>query len=112
MENTIIIKDDGLAINSAEYDNFALVITDFGGTITSTMPDGQEQIQDIQPEIQLRAIKKPEGDSADDVHISTFYDLQAACNALQELFERVNSGIEMFDAGIGMFDVREHNPVL
>ena len=58
MENTIIIKDDGLAINSTEYENYALAITDFGGTITDTTLEGQEMVREVSPMILFRAIKE------------------------------------------------------
>ena len=61
------------------------------------------------PMIEFRAIKEPEGSGGggpiNDVLISTFLDLQAACNALQAFFEHIKSEIEFFD-------VREHNPDL
>ena len=105
MENTIIIKDDGLAINSSEYPNYSLVITDFGGARTSTSPDGQECMEDdAPPTIELRALKGP-GEHVDAVTISTFYSLESAYQALQELVEHRTSGIEIFD-------VRDYNPDL
>ena len=55
MENTIIIKENGRAINSDDYDNYALVVTDLGGEVTSSTPDGLEQVQEIPLTIELRA---------------------------------------------------------
>ena len=103
MENTIIIKDDGLAINSAEYENYALVVTDFGGTITDTTLDGQEMVREMSPMILFRAIKEGGNDPVEEVVISTFLSLQSAFDALEEFIEHIKSGIELFD-------VREHNP--
>ena len=114
MKNTIIIKDNGLAINSAEYEDYALVITDFGGDRTFETPDGDTVEEfDTPPDIEIRAVKSPNVDevlqkslagkqaTGDFVCISTFHSIEIACAALQELFRAINEGK-------ATFDVRKH----
>ena len=94
MENTIIIKEDGLAINAIECCEFALAIT-FLDAILEEKP----------PPIELRAIRESEmggGGRGDEVLISTFYEIEEACGALSSLLEALQNNESEWD-------VRDYN---
>lgn len=107
MENTIIIKEDGLAINSAIHVDYALVVTDFGGEREVQTIDGDMtgEVFDEPITIELRASRESEsggGGVEADVLISTFYELEEACVALQTLVSAIKDKEEIFD-------VRDYN---
>ena len=85
VKNTVIIKADGLAINSIEIESYAFDIT---------FMDGDEQLE---PQIELTATAS----SGKVFQISTFYDIKQACSLLTDLMLAIeNHGT--------VFDVRQH----
>ena len=100
MENIIIIKEDGRAINSDMHLEYSIAITDFGVTETFEDPDGnivEEQAKP--PTIEFRATARGTGET---VLISTFYEPEEACEALKGL-------LLAFESEKELFDVRDYN---
>ena len=111
MENTIIVKEDGRAINSDEHFDYAIVITDFSRMEEVVTPDG-DVVEELERPItiELRATAKPDGgdgEAGKTVLISTFYDFQEASDALQELVSTIEG--KYLASEIEMFDVRKYN---
>ncbi|RKU22895.1 hypothetical protein C6503_03780 [Candidatus Poribacteria bacterium] len=106
MENTIIIKEDGLAINSATHFDYCVVITNFAEVEWYTADDGSKEKEQKHPHtIELRATGEPKeggGGTGEAVLISTFYEIIEATDALQELVGTIERGNETFD-------VRDYN---
>ena len=82
VKNTVIIKADGLAINSIEIESYACDIT---------FMDGETQSE---PQIDLTATARTDGKV---FHISTFYDIKEACSLLTALMLAIESGEEVFN---------------
>ena len=106
MENTIIIKEDGRAINSDIHFDYSIVITEFSRIEAVENPDG-DIVEEVEapPTIELRATAEPEaggGGTGKTVLISTFYELEEASNALAKLVFAIENEEDIFD-------VREHN---
>ena len=118
MENTIIIKEDGRAINSDIHYDYSIVITEFSRIESIENPDG-DIVKEVEapPTIELRATTVPEGrelrelrraidvdepESEKTILISTFYELEEASKALAHLVFAIENKEEIFD-------VREHN---
>lgn len=100
MENIIIIKEDGRAINSDMHFDYSIVITSFGVTETFEDPDGNTVEEQAEPPtIQFRATAVG---TAETVLISTFYEPQEAADALIGLMSTFESELEIFD-------VRDYN---
>lgn len=90
VKNTVIVKADGLAINSTEIESYAFDIT---------FMDDDEQLE---PQIDLTATARAESSSRGEVFlISTFYDIKEACSLLTALM----SAIENQEA---VFNIRQH----
>ena len=86
VKNTVIIKADGLAINSAEIESYAFDIT---------FMDGEEQLE---PQIELTATARAESGSRGEVsQISTFYDIEEACLLLMELMLAIENQEVVFN---------------
>lgn len=103
MGNTIIIKEDGRAINSDVHFNYSIVITEFSRI--EEPEDPGDLATDLPLTIELRAIAESEaggGGTGETVLISTFYELEEASNALTSLVFAIENEKEIFD-------VREHN---
>lgn len=103
MGNTIIIKEDGRAMNSDIHSNYSIVITEFSRI--EKPEDPGDLATPLPPTIKLRAMAKPKaGDGAtrETVLISTFYELEEACEALKAL-------VLAFESEKELFDVRDYN---
>ena len=81
VKNTVIIKSDGLAINSIEIESYAFDIT---------FMDGDEQLE---PQIELTAT----ADSGKVFQISTFYDIKQACALLTDLMSAIENQEVVFN---------------
>ena len=81
-KNTVIVKADGLAINSIEMESYACDIT---------FMDGEGQLE---PQIDLTATARADGKVS---HISTFYDIKEACSLLTALMLAIENGEEVFN---------------
>ena len=84
VKNTVIIKADGLAINSIEIESYACDIT---------FMDGEAQLE---PQIDLSATERAEK-GGKMFHISTFYDIKEACSLLTDLMLAIENGEKVFD---------------
>ena len=85
VKNTVIVKADGLAINSIEIESYAFDIM---------FMDGDEQLE---PQIELTATAS----SGNVFQISTFYDIKQACSLLTDLMLAIENQETVFD-------VRQH----
>ena len=83
-KNTVIVKADGLAINSIEMESYACDIT---------FMDGEAQLE---PQIDLSATARAEK-GGKVFHISTFYDIKEACSLLTALMLAIENGEEVFN---------------
>ena len=81
VKNTVIIKSDGLAINSIEIESYAFDIT---------FMDSDEQLE---PQIELTAT----ADSGKVFQISTFYDIKQACALLTDLMSAIENQEVVFN---------------
>ena len=81
-KNTVIVKADGLAINSIEMESYACDIT---------FMDGEAQLE---PQIDLSATARADGKV---FQISTFYDIKEACSLLTALMLAIENGEEVFN---------------
>lgn len=81
VKNTVIVKADGLAINSIEIDSYAFDIT---------FMDGDDQLE---PQIDLTATAKA---GSDTFLISTFYDIKEACSLLTDLMSAIENQEDVF----------------
>ena len=88
MTNTAIFKEDGIVINSQQCRNYSLLITDIG--------ENFNQADYIPPTIQLIT------QTYEEVIISTFYEMDEACEALSTLLKAVQNGEREWD-------VRDYN---
>lgn len=85
--NLIIIRDDGKAINSTDYSEYALRLVG--------MPDPEEGPPVI---IKFVALKEPTAPQRrEQVIISTFYELEEATNALASLISDLENKEQSFD---------------
>ena len=82
LKNTVIVKADGLAINSIEIESYTLDIT---------FMDSEAQLE---PQIDLTATPPTDGKV---FHISTFYDIKEACSLLTALMLAIENGEEVFN---------------
>ncbi len=82
VKNTVIVKADGLAINSIKMESYACDIT---------FMDGEAQLE---PQIDLTATARADGKV---FHISTFYDIKEACSLLTALMLAIENGEEVFN---------------
>ncbi len=82
VKNTVIVKADGLAINSIEMESYACDIT---------FMDSEAQLE---PQIDLSATARADGKV---FHISTFYDIKEACSLLTALMLAIENGEEVFN---------------
>lgn len=80
VKNTVIIKADGLAINSIEIESYAFDIT---------FMDGEEQLE---PQIDLTATAIGGGV----IQIVTFYDIKKACSLLTDLMSAIENQEDVF----------------
>ena len=86
VKNTVIIKPDGLAINSIEIENYAFDIT---------FMDEEEQLE---PQIDLTATTRGKpGSSGRAIHISTFHDIKEACFLLMDLMLAIKNQEAVFN---------------
>lgn len=86
VKNTVIIKADGLAINSIEIENYAFDIT---------FMDEEEQLE---PQIDLTATTRGKpGSSGRAIHISTFHDIKEACFLLMDLMLAIENQEVIFN---------------
>ncbi|RKU31017.1 hypothetical protein C6499_05145 [Candidatus Poribacteria bacterium] len=83
-KNTVIIKADGLGINSIEIENYAFDIT---------FMDGEAQLE---PQIDLTATARAEKGGKVS-QISTFYDIKEACSLLTALMLAIENDEEVFN---------------
>lgn len=83
-KNTVIVKADGLAINSIEMESYACDIT---------FMDGEAQLE---PQIDLSATARAEK-GGKVFHISTFYDIKEACSLLTALMLAIENAEEVFN---------------
>ena len=83
-KNTVIVKADGLAINSIEMESYACDIT---------FMDGEAQLE---PQIDLSATARAEK-GGKVFHISTFYDIKEACSVLTALMLAIENREEVFN---------------
>ena len=81
MKNTVIIKADGLAINSTEIESYAFDIT---------FMDSENQLE---PQIELTATAS----SGKVFQISTFYDIKQACSLLTDLMSAIENQETVFN---------------
>ena len=81
VKNTVIVKADGLAINSIEIESYAFGIM---------FMDGGEQLE---PQIDLTATAS----SGKVFQISTFYDIKQACSLLTDLMLAIENQETVFD---------------
>ena len=84
VKNTVIVKADGLAINSIKMESYACDIT---------FMDGEAQLE---PQIDLTATARAEK-GGKVFHISTFYDIKEACSLLTALMLAIENGEEVFN---------------
>ena len=101
MPNTIIIKSDGMAINSMTHVDYSIVVKDLSWT------EPAEEIDRVMleqpygtPVIELRAISEPSeggGGRGEDIRIATFYELPAAYEALERLVSAIENNHQVFD---------------
>ena len=86
VKNTVIIKADGLAINSIEIESYAFDIT---------FMDGDEQLE---PQIDFTATARAESGNRGEVFlISTFYDIKEACSLLTALMSAIENQEAVFN---------------
>ena len=88
MTNTAIFKEDGIVINSQECKSYKLLIANIG--------ENFNQEDYIPPTIQLMT------QTYEPVVISTFYEIDEACQALSTLLQAVQNGEREWD-------VRDYN---
>ena len=88
MSNTAIFTEEGIAINSEKCQNYALLIIDIGKNF--------EQEDYLPPTIQLTA------HTGKKEVISTFYEMDEACEALSTLLKALQEEEDIWD-------VREYN---
>lgn len=88
MANTAIYKEDGLVLNSEECQNYSLLMLDIGKNF------GQDDYEP--PTIQLLS------QTGKKEIISTFYEIDEACEALSGLLKALQDGEREWD-------VREYN---
>ena len=85
MKNTVIVKADGLAINSVKIEGYSL-------DITFMDEEGQ-----LEPQIDLTATARAESDSRKEVFlISTLYDIKEACSLLTALMLAIENQEAVF----------------
>ena len=86
VKNTVIVKADGLAVNSTEIESYAFDIT---------FMDGEEQLE---PQIDLTATARAEPGSPGKVFlISNFYDIKEACSLLTALMSAIENQEVVFN---------------
>ena len=85
VKNTVIIKSDGLGINSIEIESYALEIT-----FMDDEADGEAQSE---PQIDLIATARDENKM---FQISTFYDIKEACSQLTALMSAIENQKDVF----------------
>lgn len=86
VKNTVIVKADGLAINSIEIESYAFDIT---------FMDSEAQLE---PQIDLSATARAEK-GGKVFQISTFYDIKEACSLLTALMLAIENREKVFDVG-------------
>ena len=83
MANTAIFKEGGMVINSEKCQNYGLLIIDIG--------ENFDQADYIPPTIQLLA------QTGKKEIISTFYEIDEACEALSSLLKALQDGEREWD---------------
>ena len=86
VKNTVIVKADGLAVNSTEIESYAFDIM---------FMDDNEQLE---PQIDLTATARAEPSSPGKVYlISRFYDIKEACSLLTALMLAIENQEAVFN---------------
>lgn len=101
MANTIIIKSDGMAINSVTHFDYSIVVKDLSWTEPVEEIDRvMLEQQYVTPVIELRAVSEPSeggGGRGEDIRIATFYELPVAYQALEQLVSAIENEHQIFD---------------
>ena len=85
VKNTVIVKADGFAINSADIESYALDIT------------FMDEDNQLEPQIDLTATSRDKGKEVS--LISKFYDIKEACSRLTALMMAIENGEDVFKVG-------------
>ena len=82
VKNTVIVKADGFAINSADIESYTLDIT------------FMDEDNQLEPQIELTATPRDGGKAVS--LISKFYDIKKACSLLTALMEAIENQEAVF----------------
>ena len=86
VKNTVIIKADGLAINSVEIDSYSFDIAFMDNDVGK-----------LEPQIDLTAAVKTHEGPLKTFNISTFYDIEEACSLLVALMLAIENQEAVFN---------------